>query len=523
MIFQRGRMMKRQVLFVVGTVLMLMTAVSVVSATGVTEVTPASGQAATLTIGVGQEAVGLDPHIVTSFSSMRRLDLLYNRLVRLDDTMNVVPDLAESWEIPDNKTYVFNLRKGVKFHNGREMVAADVKYSLERVLDPATASPGRSFIASITSIEVLDTYKVKLNLSAPLASLLDALTSNNISIVPKEAVAEHGNLQRVAVGTGPYMLKEWIADNSMTLVRNPDYFEPKLPVTESVIYRVIPEEASLLAGVRSGSLDMATINDGATIRQAKTDKAVVVMSKPGINIRVFSFNNQKKPFDDLRVRQAVALGMDRNEILTMAEYGMGAITGPVPISAKSWAIPPAQLPLAKPDYAKAKSLLAEAGYPNGFAFDIVCASTYEGGLAVAQVVQNQLKNIGLTANLDVVEWGNYINRWVKRDFATMVELRGGSSEPDRFLFRSLHSTGGVNNFMFADAETDKLLELGRVQTVPAERKATYDKVQVLLSEKVPLVFLYSPNENQVVSTKVEGFRQVGNGSLYYLTHAKVKN
>lgn len=514
--------MRRQFQLLIGVALMLALAVSAVSATGAPEAPAAGGQAPILTIGVGQEAVGLDPHIVTSFSSMRRLDLLYSRLVRLDENMSIVPDLAESWEIPDNKTYIFNLRKGVKFHNGREMTAEDVKYSLERILDPAVASPGRSFISSISSIEVLDKYRVRLNLSAPLASLLDALTSNNISIVPKEAVAEHGNLQRVAVGTGPYMLKEWVVDNSMTLVRNPDYFLPGLPVTDTIIYRVIPEEASLLAGVRSGNLDFATINDGATIRQASADKSVVVMSKPGINIRVFSFNNQKKPFDDIRVRQAVTLALDRSEILTMAEYGMGAITGPVPVSAKSWAIPPAQLPFARPDIAKAKSLLAEAGYPNGFTFDIVCASTYEGGLAVAQVIQNQLKNIGLTANLDVVEWGNYINRWVKREFVTMVELRGGSAEPDRFLFRSLHSTGGVNNFMFADAEVDKLLDLGRVQTVPAERKVTYDKVQVMLTEKAPLVFLYSPNENQVVSPKVEGFKQIGNGSLFYLASAKVR-
>lgn len=513
--------MKKHMLLVFCAVLMLSMATTAVFAKGTAEEAIVGGQSNTLTIGVDQEAVGLDPHIVTAFSSMRRLDLLYSRLVRLDENMKVVPDLAESWEIPDNLTYVFNLRKGVKFHNGREMVASDVKYSLERVLDPKTASPGQSYIAPIKSIEVVNDYKVILHLSSPLASLLDALTSNNISIVPKEVVEANGNLQRVAVGTGPYMLKEWVVDNSMTLVRNPNYFEKNIPVTDTVIFRVIPEEASLLAGVKSGNLSLATINDGAIIRQAKGDSSVVVMSKPGMNVRVFSFNNQRKPFDDIRVRQAIALALDRSEILTMAEYGMGAATGPVPISAKEWAIPPADLPLAKTDYAKAKALLAEAGYPNGFKFDIVCASTYEGGLAVAQVVQSELKNIGLTANLDVVEWGNYIDRWVKRDFGTMIELRGGSSEPDRFLYRSLHSTGGVNNFMFKDAEIDRLLELGRVQTVPAERKATYDSVQRILSEKAPLIFLYSPNENQVLNPKVEGFKQIGNGSLYYITHAKV--
>jgi peptide/nickel transport system substrate-binding protein len=475
----------------------------------------------TLTIGVDQEAVGLDPHVVTAFSSMRRLDLLYNRLVRLDDNFVVVPDLAESWDVPNNTTYVFHLRKGVQFHNGREMTADDVQYSLNRVLDPKTASPGRSYISLITSIDVVDKYTVKLNLSAPLASLLDGLTSNNLSIVPKEAVEANGNLQKVEAGTGPFMLKEWIPDNSMTLVKNPNYFEKGNPKVDKVIFRVIPEQASLLAGVRSGELDMATINDGAIIRQAAKDSKVAVMSKPGLNMRIFSFNTTRKPFDDVRVRQAVALALDSSEILTIAEFGMGKPTGPVPIAATQWAVPPAKLPFTGPDLEQAKSLLAKAGYPNGFSFKITCSSTYEGGLAVAQVAQDELKKIGIKADLEVVEWGVYIDKWVKRDYDTMIELRGGSGEPDRFLYRTFYSTGAVNNFLFKDSGVDALLDAGRSQTVLADRKSTYEKLQYLLSEKAPAVFLYCPNENQVVSKAVTGFKQVGNGSLFYITYAQV--
>ncbi|HDQ15061.1 MAG TPA: ABC transporter substrate-binding protein [Sediminispirochaeta sp.] len=474
-----------------------------------------------LTIGVDQEAVGLDPHIVTAFSSMRRIDLLYNRLVRLDENLKVVPDLAESWEIPDNLTYIFHLKQGVKFHNGRELTAEDVKYSFERILDPETGSPGRSYIALVEDIEVLDTYTVKLSLSSPLASLLDSLTSNNLSIVPQEEVEKHGNLQRVAVGTGPFMLEDWVPDNSMTMVKNPDYFVEGAPQLDKVIFRVIPEEGSLLSGVRSGELDIATINDGSIIRQAMNDSQITVKKKPGINVRTFGFNTTKEPFDDVRVRQAISMAIDRDEIVQMAEFGMGAPTGPIPVAATEWALPLSELPLTEPDYERAKKLLADAGYPNGFSFNIVCSSSYEGGLAVAQVIQDQLKNIGLDAKLDVVEWGVYINRWVKRDFQAMVELRGGSGEPDRFLYRTLHSTGGVNNFMFADDEADELLDRGRSQTVPEERKTTYDALQRLLSEKAPVIFLYSPNENHVLGPRVEGFKQVGNGNLYYITHTKV--
>jgi peptide/nickel transport system substrate-binding protein len=474
-----------------------------------------------LTIGVDQEAVGIDPHIVTAFSSMRRIDLMYNRLVRLNDNLAVVGDLASSWDIPDNLTYVFHLRKGVKFHNGREMTADDVQYSLNRILDPKTASPGRSYISLITSIDIVDRYTVKLHLSAPLASLLDGLTSDNCSIVAKEVVDANGNLQKADGGTGPFMLQEWVADNSMTLAKNPNYFEKGFPLVDKVIFRVIPEQASLLAGVKSGDLDLATINDGAIIRQASGDSKVVVMSKPGLNMRIFSFNCTRKPFDDVRVRQAVGNVLDRNEILTIGEFGMGKPTGPIPVAATGWAIPVAKLPFAKPDLAKAKKLLADAGYPSGFSFKITCSSTYEGGLAEAQVIQNELSKIGVDAQLEVVEWGVYIDKWVKRDYDSMVELRGGSGEPDRFLYRTFYSTGGVNNFLFKNADVDKLLDQGRTQTKPADRKATYDKLQSLLIEQAPAIFLYCPNENQVLGPKVTGFKIVGNGSLFYLTYANV--
>ncbi len=472
----------------------------------------------TLTIGVDQEVVGLDPNIVTAFSSFRRIDLLYNRLVKYDSNLNIVPDLAASWKILDNLTYIFYLRKGVKFHNGRELTAEDVKYTLERILDPKTASPGRSFIEPISSIEIIDKYTVKIKLSTPLASLLSGLASNNCAIVPKEEVEKYGNLQRNVVGTGPFKLAEWVPDNYMRLVRNPDYFEKGLPYLNEVIYRVIPEQTSLLAGLKAGTLDMATINDGSVILQAKKDPSLIVIQKPGINVRTFGFNTTRKPFNDIRVRQAIALAIDREEIVATAEFGMAMPTSPIPASVKKWAKSYKLLPFSRPNIKKAKDLLVEAGYPDGFSFKIVCSPTYEGGIAVAQVIQNQLKKIGLKPELEVLEWGMYIDRWRKRDFDSMVELRGGDPDPDRFLYRILHSKGAVNNFLFKDEEVDKLLEEGRKLTKYEERKPIYDKLQYLISEKAPVIFLYVPYETQVLKPYVKGFKQVGNGSLYYLAN-----
>jgi len=477
----------------------------------------AESRGGNLIIGVDQEVIGLDPNVVTSFSSFRRIDLLYNKLVKMDYDFNIVPDLADSWEIPDSLTYIFHLKEGVKFHNGRELTADDVKFSLERVLDPKTASPGRSYIAPISDIEVINKYTIKIKLSSPLASFLSGLASNNCSIVPKEEVEKYGNLQRDAVGTGPFKLGEWVPDNYMKLVRNPDYFEKGFPYLDAVTFRVIPEQTSLLAGIKSGSLDMATINEGSIILQAKKDPNLVVMQIPGLNLRTFGFNNTREPFDDVRVRQAIALAIDRDEIVIAAEFEMAQPSGPLPASVKKWAKPLEELPFSKRNLKKARELLTEAGYPDGFSFNIVTSSSYEGGLAVAQVIQSQLKEIGLRPELEVVEWGIYIDRWVKRDFDSIVELRGGSAEPDRFLYRSLHSTGGVNNWLFEDEEVDKLLNEGRRLVKYEDRKPIYDKIQVLLSEKMPVIFLYVPFQTQVLSPNVKNFRQIGDGALQYLS------
>jgi len=475
----------------------------------------------TLTMGVDQEVVGLDPNLVTSFSSFRRLDFLYNKLVRYNERLEIEPDLAESWEWADSRTVTFRLRRGVKFHSGAEMTSEDVKFTLDRVLDPATRSPGRSFIDQIKQIDTPDKYTVRITLNLPLASLLSGLSSANLSIVEKAAVQKAGNLQRTEAGTGPFMLAEWVPDNFMRLVKNPDYFRRGMPKVDTLIVRVIPDQASLLAGVRTRALDFATVNQGAVITAAKRESGVVVMQKAGINLRIFSFNTSRRPYDDPRVRYAFSWAIDRAAIVSTAEFGYATISGPVPASTP-WALPISQFPSYKQDVARARRLLAEAGFPNGFTTRIVTSPTYEGGIAVAQVIQEQLRAIGVNATLENIEWGTYINRWVARDFDTMIELRGGDPDPDRFLYRTFHSTGGVNNFLFKDGAIDRLLERGRVNVEADRRKAIYEELQKTLIEAAPALFLYTPMETQVLQGYVRGFKIIGNGALYFLEEATLE-
>ncbi len=475
----------------------------------------------TLTIGVDQEVVGLDPNKVTAFSSFRRDDLLYNKLVTYDPGLQVVGDLAASWETPDARTYMFHLRTGVRFHDGSEMTSDDVVFTIERILDPQTASPGRSYLDAVESVTAPDRYTVRLRLKYPLASLLSGLASGNAAIVEKAAVLRSGDLQKSEAGTGPFMLAEWVPDNFMRLVRNPQYFVRGQPRVDEVIFRVVPEQASLLAGVRARSLDMATISDGSVVRQAQADASLVAVQAPSLNLRIFSFNTTRPPFTDARVRDAIAYAIDRQAVVNGAEFGLGKVSGPIPAPALLWALPVEQFPEYHPDQARARRMLQEAGAA-GASFKITASPTYEGGLAVAEVIQSELRAVGLAPTIQQVEWGTYIDLWVKRDFDTMVELRGGDPDPDRFLYRTFYSTGAVNNFLFQNAAVDRLLDRGRVHVAASERKPIYDELQRLLVQQAPAVFLYAPYETQVLQRYVKGFQIVPTGALTYLAQTWIE-
>jgi peptide/nickel transport system substrate-binding protein len=308
----------------------------------------------------------------------------------------------------------------------------------------------------------------------------------------------------------------------MRLARNPHYFKRGLPKVDELVFRVIPEQASLLAGLRSRSLDLATISDGSVVKQAMGVRALVVQQAPSLNLRIFSFNTTRKPFTDARVRDAIAFAIDRQAVVNAAEFGMGVVSGPIPAPDKVWALPVSAFPEYQPNTARARQLLQDAG-ASGASFSITVSPTYEGGLAVAQVIQSQLRAIGLNPTIQNVEWGQYINQWVKRDFDTMVELRGGDPDPDRFLYRTFYSTGAVNNFLFKDAAVDRLLDRGRVHLTIAERAPIYHDLERALVSDAPAVFLYAPLESQVLQSYVKGFRLIPTGALTYLEQTFVEH
>ncbi|MCL4459021.1 MAG: ABC transporter substrate-binding protein [Chloroflexi bacterium] len=455
-----------------------------------------------LSVAQISEAPGLDPHKVPAAATVRLTEQMYDALVKLNPNMQVVPDLASSWETPDPKTYIFHLRKGVKFHNGRELTADDVKYSIERILDKKTGAMAASYFVAIDKIETPDPYTVKFLLKNPFAPFLTNLASFYAMIVPKEVVEASGDLQKVAVGTGPFKLGERVPDNVTKLERNKDYFIAGQPYLDGLNFFVTKDEAAIVAALRAKQLDFATVSPSSA-RLLKTEKDLKVVSSPGLAYYYLGFNGSKPPFNDVRVRQAISYAVDRQKIIDTVFWGEAVLTGPIAPSLGDWAIPVSNYPSYTPNVTKAKELLAQAGYPQGFKSTIKVSTQLQ--IEAAQIIQSQLRAIGIETEIVQVEWGTYVADWRASNFDMIAGSNQGRADPDEYTYFHFHSKGSANVWKFSNATVDGLAEQGRTTIDPKERKAVYAELQKEIVEQSPLLFLCAPNNFFVYQNYVKDY------------------
>lgn len=465
---------------------------------------PALAKEQTLIYGSDSEPAGLDPHKVPAHASVRIYTKIYDSLVKTDKDMNYVPNLAESWETPDDTTYIFNLRKNVKFHNGRQMTADDVKYSFERILNPDTASIAKSYFEKIKEINVIDESTIEFKLSEPYAPFMSYMSSSYAAVVPKEVVEENGDLMQVACGTGPFMLAEWVPDNSITLKKNPDYFMEGQPKLDSLVYNVMVDESSRVAALRTGAIHVTTLSP-QTLPLLKKNEEVVIKSYQSNNYTFLGFNLNVEPFNNPKVRRAMSLAVDRDEMAKTIFSGDAVVTGPVPTALGKWSIDPTQNELYKQDIEEAKKLLAEAGYPDGFEMKITALGGYADIVGTAQVLQQQLEKIGIKSEIEQLEIGQYVAAWKKCDHQVMAGRNGAGSDPDRALGFFFNSSGSANVWGFKDDTYDELTNKGKVTIDEGERVKIYKEAQERLIELSPNLFFNSPMNYYFVRKEVENF------------------
>src|SRR5207249_2370720 len=368
---------------------------------------------------------------VPAFSRSRRSPMMYNQLVRFDAEMTPVPELAESWQIsPDGLTWTFKLREGVRFHDGQELTSADVKFTFDRLFEK---SPGKSDFIAVDKVEPTGKYGVKFTTKEPFAGLLAALGGFWGFIINEAGVKKHGDLNKAAVGTGPFVLEDWKVEQQMTLKKNPNYFKKGLPHVDQVILRVIPDEANIVAALRTGQIHHAFIEDNKNFNLLKDEK-----------------------------------------------------------------------------------LMADAGVASGFTVKCMVIPTFPTMVSGAPVIANQLKRIGITMEIEQVEYAIWIKRWLAHDFDMTMNTTPGYADPDTAFFRALHSTRGQNWNSWSVPELDALLEDGRRTMDGKKRKEIYDKVQLMILENVPHLWLFSADTIDFTQATVKGFRQHPTTLLYGL-------
>lgn len=482
----------------------VMISAAVMSGCGSKASTNSSKKGNTLVVGIDMSPSGLDPQKATAASSIRIISQLYDGLLKYDNKMELVGALAESWEQPNATTYIFHLRKGVKFHNGREMTADDVKYSFDRIKDPKTAAIAKSTFKKVKSVDVVDKYTVKVTMDKPYAPFLSKLTEASTSIVCKEVVEKNGNLQQVECGTGPFTLKEMVQDSYIKLAKNPDYFIKGEPKVDGITYSIMKDESSRLAAIRTGQINITKLS-AQTVELAKKDKNLKVISIPANLYSYLGFNMTIKPFNDIKVRQAISLAIDRDAIGKTVYNGDAVVSGPVPPTLPKWTIDVTQEKMYKTDINAAKKLLAEAGYPKGFATEITVDSSYSDYIAMAQKMQQQLAQVGITAKIKQLEEGQYVDAWLNKKHQMMVGGNGAGTDPDRSLGFFFSTTGTANVWGYSNSAFDKLIEEGQTETNESKRVAIYDQAQKMLINDCPNIFIDVPKDYYVTTSNVEGF------------------
>ncbi|MGH2535263.1 MAG: ABC transporter substrate-binding protein [Thermomicrobiales bacterium] len=465
----------------------------------------AGGQTGDLIIGKAQEAVGFDPALVTAASSFQVMAPVYDQLVDFDPENQAVPGLAESWENPDETTFVFHLRPGVTFHDGTPLTAADVKFSFERIMDPATASPWASQFEPIASIEATDDQTVTFTLKQPYGPMLSVLGATYAAIVPQAAVEGGADLQQTMVGTGPFSLQDYTQDVETILAANPTYWEEGLPELATLTYRILPDEAARLAAIRTGEIGLTSLADPAAVSLASREEGVEVVTQETTDYYLLGLNTQQAPFDNVQVRQALSLAIDRTAVLDAVFFGEGSVTGPIVPTLGDWATPVDQLPLYQTDREQATALLSEAGLADGFEFSITVSPLYPEFVNIALVLQQQLTEVGITVTLDQVEWGTFIDRWRERDFQSFVSFNGSGTDPDRATYPVFHTGGSVNAFQFSDPAIDALLEEARSTVDPAARREIYQQADKAITEAAPAIFLFTRTAYFALRDTVQGF------------------
>jgi ABC-type transport system substrate-binding protein len=447
----------------------------------------------------------LDPALIVDVTGGTLAAKLFNGLVRLDERLNVVPDIAERWEVRDRgAAYIFHLRKGVFFSNGREVTSADFSYSFKRVFMPKTKSPdtwvlerilgAKEYLEGktkdIPGIQTIGRYTLLIRLEKPFSPFLKLLTMPTGYVVPKEEVQKWGpDFSTHPVGTGPFILKEWSHNSMLMLVRNARYFDEEAKV-EGIVYRIIPEDLTAVTEFEVGNLDVIGIPASEYGKYWNSPKwSPLICSAEGLNTYYLGFNCSRPPFNDIKLRRALSCAIDRKKILERFYEGRGRLAnGPVPDLLRKWPAP--GVSAYDPDMAK-RIISAEQLKNRVINFYV---SADQEVVDIAEVIQYYLNKVGLDVKIKQLEWSAYKSALNKGE-ADMFWIGWWADYPDpeNFLFPLFHSSNhgaGGNRTRYTNKEVDRLIEAGQGAADSSEANRYYMAAEKIITSEYPSVFVW---------------------------------
>jgi ABC-type transport system substrate-binding protein len=472
-----------------------------------------------LKVALLRDPTGWDPHLNYGATTYSFQNNIYEQLVRHSTKGALEPALALRWETPDPTTYVFHLRKDVRFHSGNPFTADDVKFSIERILDPNTNATRAREFAVVQAVTVVDPATVRITLKQPSAPFLELLTGGEAVMVDAKWARAGGDFKKATSGTGPFKLGPFETGVRYSLVKNPDYWEAPLPYLDRIELSTIAKDEQRVSALRTGAVELAEYIPWQEIKTLEKDPAVRV--HVGYDtFNVIRLNPKRPPFDNPKVRQAFNYLVDRKEIIDLAWGGIGRPFGAGLIPEGHWAFPRALQSTWSYDVARAKRLLAEAGLnpaATKLTFDSTTLSVH---MDSAQIIVTQLQRAGFTqVDLKPMDVPAQQRKRVTGEYQLMMD---GFSLPwaDPDFYSAFFGTGGASYARavdFSDAALDKLLDEGRSTLDQAKRAAIYAQVEQRIVELAPWVFLHWRPQAEATRATIGGYVRLpgalGNKSL----------
>ncbi len=473
------------------------------------------------------EAATLDWHMHCDKNAHEPDRQIFDTLLRRNlKTLQLEGNLAESWRLVNDTTWQFKLRRNVKFHNGEPFDAAAVKFSIERMLNPKQGAPGRTSIATIDHVDVVDPLTVNVITKTPFPLLPVRMSPGHcgtVGIVPPKYIAQVGDAEFAVkpVGTGPYKFVEWIKDDRLVLDANKDYHRGA-PAIDRLVFRPIPELTTRVAALLSGQADLVSDIPPDQVGKVKSSGvAKIELSTLGGFVIMMKITNylMPGPWQDARVRKAMNYAIDMDTIIKTVLEGNGQVLG-VPLEKEAFGFNP-NIKWYGYDPERAKTLLKEAGHPNGFEVTLhVPNRRYMNDIEVVQAMAQMLGKVGIKANVEVGEQSVYTTKWRQRQLLPvyMVAWGGAGLFDGDLLVNSLHSKSALS--IYKNEALDKILEDAQGSNDPEKRKALYWKAQEMIYEDAPIIKAYQQAHIFGISNRLDWSPWIDN--MLFLYDAKVK-